>query len=122
MEGSFTIFPCWGHQIMTSKLQPAQSSQKQMSSFWCALFSYEFPTHYEFCNGRIPESVLGMHLQYLSKITVEFVLFSISNNHASDKPPWLRYCHCTKLLLWNLIIAKFPESQISPFVEHFTPN
>ena len=23
--------------------------------------------------------------------------FSISNNRASDKPHWLRYCHCTKL-------------------------
>ena len=23
--------------------------------------------------------------------------FSISNNRASDKPHWLRYCHCAKL-------------------------
>lgn len=25
------------------------------------------------------------------------LLFSISNNRVSDKPHWLRYCHCTKL-------------------------
>ena len=25
--------------------------------------------------------------------------FSISNNRASDKPHWLRYCHCAKLTL-----------------------
>ena len=24
--------------------------------------------------------------------------FSISNNRASDKPHWLRYCHCAKLV------------------------
>lgn len=31
--------------------------------------------------------------------------FSISNNRASDKPHWLRYCHCAKL--------KIPTSRLT---------
>ena len=27
--------------------------------------------------------------------------FSISNNHASDKPHWLQYCHCAKLTFFS---------------------
>lgn len=35
--------------------------------------------------------------------------FSISNNHASDKPHWLRYCHCAKLvhLIWRSIYSNY---------------
>ena len=28
--------------------------------------------------------------------------FSISNNRALDKPHWLGYCHCAKLLIGNM--------------------
>ena len=39
--------------------------------------------------------------------------FSISNNRASDKPHWLRYCHCAKLE--NVSTHPLPPWLTTPF-------
>ena len=39
--------------------------------------------------------------------------FSISNNRASDKPHWLRYCHCAKLE--NVSTHLLPPRMTMPF-------
>ena len=36
-----------------------------------------------------------------------FYFFSISNNRASDKPHWLRYCHCAKLESTHFLKSTF---------------
>lgn len=72
VEGTFTIFLCSGHQIVTSKIPDSMLVRETVHSSWCALFCCEIPTHLEFYNGGISESVHYMCLQYLSKFTMDF--------------------------------------------------
>ena len=37
-------------------------------------------------------------IHYILSVVIYWEKFSISNNRASDKPHWLRYCHCAKLI------------------------
>lgn len=58
-----------------------------------------------YCNQRMIK-LQSKH----SKCSLVYVHFSISNNRASDKLHWLRYCHCAKLVctvvkeIWVMLV------------------
>lgn len=50
--------------------------------------------------------------------------FSISNHCATDKPYWLSYCHCTKLMCPISYNSSSPICNLGPahFLEYIIPN